>query len=109
WRDRTWLSQNHPALNLVLAGAAQQQASVVARQTFVQLLLEHLDARYHRLARLAEAHNLDFLAYLDLPALDPARDHRATSPDREDIFDRHQEGLVHVTLRQRYVLVHCIG
>src|SRR5271157_6017497 len=105
-RDRARLGQNHAALHLVLADAPQQQPGVVARHAFVQLLLEHLHARDHRLARLPEAHNLHFLAHLHLAALDAPRHHRAPARDREDVFDRHQERLVHVARRQRYALVH---
>jgi hypothetical protein len=61
---------------------------------------------HHRLARLAEADNLDVLADLHLAALDAARHHRAASLNREDVFDRHQERLVDVARRQRHVLVH---
>ena len=79
WRDRTRLGQHHAALHIFLRRAAQEQPGIVARQTFVELLLEHLDARHHRLSGLAEPHDLDFFAHLDLPALDSARDNRAAS------------------------------
>src|SRR5271157_683359 len=105
-RDRSRLGQHHPALHFVLADAAQQETRVVARHALVQLLLEHLHARHHRLAGLAEAHNLHFLAHLYLATLDTPRHHRAPPFDRKDILDRHQERLVHVARRQRYVLVH---
>src|ERR1017187_2363100 len=107
-RDRARLGQYHAALHVFLRRAAQQQAGVVARQTFVQLLLEHLHARHHRLAGLAEAHDLDIFAYFHLAALDAARDNSPAALDREDVFDRHQERLVDVARRQRYVLVHCV-
>src|SRR6185312_16744550 len=84
-RNRTGLRQHHAALHIFLRDAAQQEASVVARQTLVQLLLEHLDAGADRLARLAEADDLALLAYLHLAALDAARHHSAASRDRENI------------------------
>src|ERR1019366_9695028 len=68
----------------------------------------HLDAGADRLARLAEADDLAILAYLDLAALDAARDHRAASGDREDIFDRHQEGKLGRAHRLRHERVHRI-
>ncbi len=86
----------------------KQQARVVARQTFVQLLLEHFDAGHDRLAGVAEAHNLHFLADFHLAALDSSRHHRATARDRKNIFNRHQERLVQLARRLRNALVHRI-
>ena len=68
-------------------------------------LAEHLDARHRRLLRVADPDDLDLLADLDDPALDPARHHRAAARDREHVLDRHQERLVDRTLRLRDVLV----
>src|SRR5580704_10064175 len=104
--DRSALRQHHAALHIFLRNAAQQQPGVVSRQAFVQLLLEHFDARYDRFARVAEAHNLHFLAHLHLTALDSSRHHRASSRDRKNIFDRHQERLLQLTLRLGHTLVH---
>ena len=50
---RLALELGSKAPNIVFADAAQQESGVVARHAFVQLLLEHLDARHHRLARIA--------------------------------------------------------
>src|SRR5271170_2147636 len=104
--DRTRLGQHHPALHIFLRDTAQQKPRIIARQTLVQLLLEHLDAGADRLAGLAEAHDLAVLAHLDLATLDTACDHRAAARDREDVFDRHQERLVHCALRLRNILVY---
>ena len=49
--------------------------------------------------------DLDLVAHLHDPALDPARHHRAAARNREDVLDRHQERLVHVALRHRNVAV----
>src|SRR5207249_10531035 len=92
-RDRSRLRQHHAALHIFLRDAAQQEAGIVARQAFVQLLLEHLDAGHDRLAGLPEADNFYFLAYLYLAALDSSRNHSSTALNRENIFDRHQERL----------------
>src|ERR1700677_4076253 len=105
--DRAGLGQNHPALHIFLRDTAQQKTGVVARQTLVQLLLEHLHAGADRLTGLAEADDLAGLANLYLAALDAARDHRAATRDREDVFDRHQERLVDRALGLWNVLVHC--
>src|SRR5207245_3609724 len=92
-RDRSRLRQHHAALHIFLRDAAQQEAGIVARQAFVQLLLEHLDAGHDRLAGLPEADNFYFLAYLYLAALDSSRNHSSTALNRENIFDWHQERL----------------
>jgi hypothetical protein len=47
----------------------------------------------------ADADDLDLLADLDHAALDPPGDHGAAPGDREDVLDRHQEGLVDGALR----------
>src|SRR5579872_3104831 len=99
------LCQHHAALDILFRDAAQQQAGVVARHAFVELLLEHLDARHDRLARVAEADNLYFLSDLYFSALDSPRDYRAAPLNREDVFDRHQERLIQFALRLRHTLV----
>src|SRR5581483_2319927 len=71
-RDRTRLGDDLPALHFVFFNAAQQQAHVVARFAGVQQLLEHFHAGDYRLARVAEADDLHFLADLHHPALDAA-------------------------------------
>ena len=53
----------------------------------------------------AEADDLDLVAGVDDTLLDLAGDDGATTGDREDVFDRHQERLVEVTLRLGDVLV----
>src|SRR5581483_1688473 len=82
------------ALDLGALNAAQQAADVVTGDALGQRLLEHLDAGDHRLARLAEADDLDFVARLDPTTLDAAGDDRAAALDAEDVFDRHQERAV---------------
>src|SRR5262249_54856869 len=53
-----------PPLPFSLTHPAQHHPSTPPRHTFVQLLLEHLDAGHHRLARLAKPYDLHFLAHL---------------------------------------------
>jgi hypothetical protein len=88
------LGQHLAALDFLTLGAAQQHADVVARLALVQQLPEHLDAGAGGLDGRAQADNLDFLAYLDDAALDPAGHDSAATRDGEDVFDRHQEGAV---------------
>jgi hypothetical protein len=48
--------------------------------------------------RRTDTDDLDFLAHLDDTALDATGHHRAASRNREHVFHRHQERLVHVAL-----------
>src|SRR2546430_117497 len=103
--DRAGLGQNLAALDLLALDAAQQAADVVAGLAGIQQLVEHFHAGHHRLARVVNADHLDFLVHLDLAALDPAGHHGATTFDREDVLDRHHEGLVEGALRDGDVAV----
>ncbi len=67
--NRTRLRDYLAALNVLALNSAQQQPNVVSRRAFVQQLLEHLDARHHRLYRRPDAHHFHRLAYLHYPAL----------------------------------------
>src|SRR5207247_907725 len=98
-RDRARLGEHLPALDLLALDAAEETADVVARDALVQELPEHLDAGDDRLARRLDAHDLDLLADLDLPALDSPRGDRAATADREYVLDRHEEGLVDLAFR----------
>src|SRR5882672_132504 len=103
---RTRFAQHLTALDFLALGAAQQRADVVAGLALVQELAEHLNAGDDGLLRIAQAHDLDFLADLDDAALDAAGHHGAAARDREHVFHRHQERLVDRTLRLRNVAVH---
>ncbi len=106
--DRPRLGDDLPTLHFVFFNAAQQQPYIIARAPFVEQLLEHFDAGHHRLARIAETDDLHFFADLANAPLDTSRDHRAAPLDREDVFNRHQEGLVDHALRHRDVVVDSI-
>src|ERR1017187_3232857 len=107
-RDRTRLRDYLPPLHFVLFHAPQQQAHVVPSYPFIQQLLEHFHARHYRLARVAEAYDLHFLADFALAPLDAPCHRRPAALDRENVFDRHQERLVQHARRYRYVVVHRI-
>ncbi len=104
-RDRSRLRQYLATLNFITLRTAQQYANVVARLTFVQQLAEHLYARARRLRRVLDTNNLNLIANLDDAALNTTRNHRATTRDREHVFNRHQEITVYRTLRLRNVAV----
>jgi hypothetical protein len=56
-----------------------------------------------------DADDFDFFANLDDAALDTTGHDGAATGDGEDVFDRHQEGLVDGALRRRDVAVQGIG
>ena len=51
--------------------------------------------------RVAETDDVELVADLDDATLDAAGDDRATTRDREHVFDRHQERLVELAHRLR--------
>src|SRR3989338_516606 len=104
-RDRARLCDNLAALNLVLLRAAEQDSGIVARATFVQFLVEHLNARNDRLLRVAESDNLYLAIQFHDAALDTAGDNGAATLNREDIFDRHEKWLVSIALRLRNIFI----
>src|SRR5690606_19389389 len=94
------------ALNILALGATQQQATVLAGPRLVHLLVEHLDTGDGGLLRLTDAEDLDVRVDVELAALDLAGDDGATTGDREDVLDGHEERLVHVAHGLGDVLVH---
>src|SRR5258705_7083083 len=103
--DRAGFRQHHPALDLILLDAAQQQPDVVTRLAVVQQLPEHFDAGDDGLLVGPEAHPLHFVADLHLALVDASGRDGAAAGDREHVFDRHLERLVDFTLRHRNALV----
>ena len=106
---RARLGQHLAALDVFALGAAQQHADVVARLALIQQLAEHFNAGAGGLLGVADADDFDFFANLDDAALNPAGDHGAAAGDREDVFDRHQEGAVDRAFRGRDVGVERVG
>ena len=104
-RDRARLRQHLAALHLVALRPTKQNAHVVARLALIQQLPEHLDARAHRLRRLADADDAHVVANLHNAALDPPRHNRPAARNREHVLDRHQERLVLRALGLRHVVV----
>src|SRR6478609_2791608 len=104
--DRAGLDDNLAALDVLTLGAAQQQPGVVAGLGGVEQLAEHLDAGDGGLERLRlDPDDLDGGVDVDHATLHLAGDDGATTGDREDVLDRHQERLVGVALRLRDRLV----
>src|SRR3990172_2261835 len=102
------LSQYHPALNLLLLRTTQQYPYVVTRLTLIQYLPEHLYSRNHCLLRSLYTNYLYLLSYPDYTPLNPARHYRTPAGYAEYILYRHHKRLVYVTLRHRYIFIHCL-
>ena len=68
--------------------------------------MEHLDAGNRGLLGLTDTEDLDLRVDGQLATLNATGNDRATTGDREDVLDRHEEGLVHVTLRRGDVGIH---
>src|SRR5690606_37224127 len=107
--DRAGLGQHLTTLDVFTLGPAQQHAHVIACLTLVQQLAEHFHARAGALDRVLDAHDFDFFTDLHNTPLDTASHDRATTRDREHVFNGHQERAVNRTLRRRDVAVQCFG
>jgi hypothetical protein len=93
------LGEDVAALDFVLGHPAQENTDIVASLTFVEELAEHFHTGNDRLAGVREADDFNFFANLDDTTLDTAGSNGATTGDREDVFDGHQERLVDFALR----------
>ena len=65
----------------------------------IEQLAEHFDTSNHGDHGVFQADDLDGLVDLNDTTLDTAGRDGAAASDREDVFDRHQEGLVHLANR----------
>src|SRR6185369_6494712 len=104
-RDRTRLRQNLTALNPGPLNPAQQTPDIVPSLALVQQLAEHLNPSHRRLRRRPDPDDLNLLANLDNPTLNPPGHHRAAARNRKYILNRHQKRLILRPVRLRNVLV----
>jgi len=98
--DGARLDEDHAALDVLAADAAQQEPRVVAGARLVARLVEGLDVGDLGLDHLgALAEELDLGVLLEDAALDTARGDGSAARDGEDVLDGHEEGFVEVALR----------
>src|SRR5260370_39225284 len=95
--DRCGTCQHLSTFDFFALDAAQQYADIVARLALIEDFAEHLDAGHDRLRRVAEPHDLDFLADLDLAALDPPWYDTPAPRARPIVVDRDLKWLVGFT------------
>lgn len=97
--DGAGLGDDHTTADILTADTTDQKAGVVTSLGLLARLLEGLDIGDLGLDGLATlANELDFLITLEDTTLDTARDDGTTAGDGEDVLNRHEEGLVHVTV-----------
>ena len=97
--DGTGLGENLTAGNFFLLRTTEEAADVVTGLTLLEELAEHFNARASGLGGRLETDDFNIVTNLDHAALDTTGNDRTTTFDREDVFDRHKEGLVEFTLR----------
>src|SRR3989344_3440326 len=91
WGNGTRLYDDLAAFDIFLLKPAKENTGVVASDTLIKRLIEHLDARYDGFRCRLDTDDLDFLVYLYLPALDAARHNSADPFHGKHVFNRHQE------------------
>ena len=97
--DGTRVHNNHTTLNFFLIDTTEEQTNVITSLTLGKGLTEHLNTGDDRLLVLTETEQLDLIADLTLTSLDTAGSNSTTTSDREDILNRHQEGLINLADR----------
>ena len=92
------LDHDHAALDVRAWCRGEQQTDVLTGRPSSSSLRNISTPVTVVLLRVADADDLDLLFDLDDAALDTTGDDGATTRDREDVLDRHQERLVGVAL-----------
>ena len=107
--DRLRSGYNFTSLNFFLIYTTKEKTYVIASLTGREEFAEHLNAGNYGGTRLiAETYELYRVVYVDGTSLDTASYNGTTTSDGEDVLDRHKEGLVNKTYRERNVLINCV-
>ncbi len=107
--DALGFGYNHTTLNLFLVDTTHQQTYVITSLTLIEEFAEHLNTGTYRSANLlVQTDNLYGVTNVDNTSLNTAGNYGTTTGNREYVLNRHQEGLVALTRRQRNVLVYCV-
>ena len=107
--NRTGFSDNLSAFDVRFVDTTKKCADVVACLRFVQGLTEHFKTGDNRRLRLFGKPD-DFGGIVDLryASFNSARSNRATTTDRENVFDREKEGLLIVSFGSRNIAVNSV-
>src|SRR5579862_7555768 len=106
--DAPRLRQYLTTLDVLPLHTAQKDTRIVARLNTIQCLSEHLHRSRHRALRRVQTDNLDLLARLQHAPLHTACRNCPAAGDRHRVLNRHQERLVRIPGRRRYVAVHSL-
>jgi len=90
----TGFSKNLTAFDLCLSDAAEQAARVVTGLDEIEDFVEHFHRGDDGFLGITDTDDFDFVAGLELTALDTTRNDSTTTCDGENVFDRHDEGLI---------------
>ncbi|CAB4918035.1 unannotated protein [freshwater metagenome] len=103
--DRTRLSEHLTTLNFFLLRSTKKRTNVVSSATLIEKLAEHFNTSTRGLLRRLNTNDFDFITRVHNALLHTTGHNRATTSDREHIFNRHKERLVSVTLRLRNIRI----
>src|SRR5690606_5837834 len=104
--DGTGLGKNLTPLNFLAVDTPKQCADIVAGLGRIQKLAEHLDAGTYSFARsIHETNNFYLIANFNGAALYTTGNNGAASGNGKDVFNGHEEGLIHGAGGQGNVLV----
>src|SRR5581483_11199813 len=93
-RDAARFGQDLAAFDFLALGATQKDPDVVPGFALIEEFAQHFHPGDGGLDGRLDADDFDFIAHFDDAALDSSGDDGAAPRDREDVFDRHQEGAV---------------
>ncbi len=103
--DRLRSGQNLTAFDAFFFNTAEQDTDVVTSLAAIEQLAEHFDTGHNGGDGVFETDDFDGVVDLDNAALNTTGSNRATTGDREHVFNGHQEGLVVFTNGFRNIVV----
>jgi len=103
---RTRLRKYLTSLNAVLVNAAEKYTDVIARDSLIKSLAEHLKGCNDNLLDLVgDTNDFNFISRMKNTTLYTAGSNRTTACDGEYVLNRHKERLLGISYRVRNVLV----
>ena len=102
------VADNHTTFYLVLVDTAEQETYVITSLALVKYLTEHLNARNNRFLIGTQTCDLHLVAYFYNTSFDTTGSNSTTTCDREYVLNRHQEGFIYITGRQRNPCVNSV-
>ena len=100
-RNLSRMANYHTTFDFILVDTTEQQTYVITSFTFVENLTEHLNTGYNRFLVGTQAQDLYLVANFYATGFNTTRSNSTTTSDREYVLNRHQEGFINITRRQR--------